>query len=55
MQLFMYGLVLYQHVCLWDTKSYCLVGKEDIVCYFLFLAGATNMNVRSQRYISWEA
>jgi len=51
MQLFMDGLVLYKHVCLWDTlmanpiagwqRGYCLL--------FPFLEGATYMNVISQR------
>jgi len=39
---------LYKHVCLWDTlMANPIAGLQK--CYFLFLAGATNMNVMSER------
>jgi len=54
-----HGWFSFVHTCVLmgylDNKSYCLVGKEDIVCYFLFLVGATNVNVMSQRQNPWKA
>jgi len=39
---------LYKHVCVWDTlMANPIAGLQK--CYFLCLAGATNMNVMSQR------
>ena len=34
---------------LYDGKSYRWLVKKILACYFVFLAGAANMNVMSQR------